>query len=457
MPSISPTGNISEQVGPLQVGVNPLTQSANVGASANLVSSGDVNLNVGVGAGIGPGGAGFGVTPSLQFGQGQGAATGAQLGGGAGGFAGGLIGGPLGAAGGSLVGSGVGSLIGGAFGGSGKKHKEHKSRNGFLDRLQQLGIFDSNFQLALPDGSIATFDGGAGQTHAARDPSKLVGEKRNELFGFETDYTNDLDYVASMGGITLMRMLAGGKDKSVDQVGNLAGNQALGKLGYGQDFTPENFNVVIDNLRAMYAQSGIKSKDEFMSLSNQAFGQARFNDADRAVAQQVADLIFDKDFGKASALMAGRQKGLDTAASTPERGTGPRGDRPPNRPGRIHSPVISFEEALLSVKPIVDYAYSVRGKQTGPSSTQEFINNIRGGADIIKGVGGLYNAVNDLTEGGLSDFIGGLFSDDSGVPEAPDVTLDPTFDLDITGDVDTSQGVDGSIGDFELPDFSFSF
>jgi len=457
MPRISPTGTVSEQVGPLQISGNPLTQTAGVGASTNLVDTGDVNLNVGVGAGFGPGGTGFGITPNLQFGEGQGASTGAQLGGGAGGFAGALFGGPLGAAGGSFVGSGVGSLIGGAFGGSSQKTKEHKSRNGFLDRLRKLGLFDSNYQLALPDGSTATFDGGAGQRHGARDPSKLVGEKRSELFGFETDYTNDLDYVASMGGITLMRMLAGGKDKSVDQIGNLTGNQALGKLGYGQDFTPENFNIVIDNLRSMYAQSGIKSKDEFLSLSNQAFGQARFNDADRAVAQQVADLIFDKDFGKASALMAGRWKGLDTASQAPAPQPS-KGERPANRPGRIHSPVISFEEALLSVKPIVDYAYSIRGKPTKPSSTQEFINNIRGGADIIRGVGNLYGAVNDLTQGGLSDFIGGLFGgDDSGIPEVPDVTLDPTFDLDIAGDVDTGQGVDGSIGDFELPDFSFSF
>lgn len=450
MPRISPTGSISQQVGPASISVNPLTQTAGVGTSANLVNSGDVNLNVGVGAGFGPGGAGFGVTPNLQFGDSPNAQVGSQVGGGVGGLAGGIIGGPLGAAGGSLVGSGVGSLIGGAFGGgSSQKNKEHKSRNSFINRLREFGLLDDNYQLALPDGSVATFEGGAGMTHAARDPSKLVGEKRSELFGFETDYTNDLDYVASMGGITLARMLGGGKDKAIDQTGNLIGNQALGKLGYGQDFNASNFNQVSDNLRAMYAQSGIKSKDEFLALANQAYTQGRFNDADRAVSQQVADLIFDKDFGKASQLMAGRWKGLDTASQRPGKGgPGPRKGtiftgRDTGIKGGVYAPIISFEEALLSVKPAIDYAYSVRGKPAGPNSLQSFVNNLRGGADIIKGVGGLYNAIDELTSGGVSDFIGGLFDGGGG-----ELAESAPFDFGAgQGDIDISEDFSLGTGD----------
>jgi hypothetical protein len=445
MPRISPSGSISESVGPFNISGNPLTESAGISTGANLINSGDVNLNVGVGAGIGPKGPGLGVTPTLQFGQGQNAQGGATLGSSAGSIGGGILGLPFGPAGviaggaaGALALSAVGSLVGGAFDKS-PKRKEHNRRNSFINKLRELGVVGTDYSFMFPDGSQGNFQGDAGQMHQAKDPSKLVGGQRGELFGFESDYTNDLDYVAAMTGITLSRMLGGGKDKAIDQVGNLMGNQFLGKVGFGQDFTPENFNAVIDNARAMYAKSGIKSKEEFMALSNEAFSQSRFNDADRAVAQQVANLVFDKDFGQASQLMNGRQKGLETAARTPSQGSGARAPRkgtifdklPTGIPGAKWAPILSFEEAQLAVAPAVRYLESVKGKSTGPSSLQSFVNNLRGGADLVKGLGGLYQSIDKLTEGGLSDLIG---LGGGGEFETPDVSLPDTLDFgDLTG------------------------
>lgn len=406
MPQISPLGTISQPIGPGTLTLNPITQTAGVSGNANILDTGDLDLNVGFGVGAGPGGVGAGITPNLQIGQGQGSQAGASLGGSAGGLAGGIFGGPLGAAGGSLIGSAAGSLIGSTFNKS-QKNKEHQSRNTFINKLREFGLFDDNYQFLFPDGTTGNFEGGAGQVHGAKDPSKLVGQKRDQLFGFETDYTNDLDYVAAMGGITLARLLGGGKDKAIDQVGNLIGNQSLGKLGYGQDFTPENFNSVIDNLRSVYAKAGIKSKEEFLALSNEGFAQTRFNDADRAVAQQVANLIFDKDFGQASALMAGRQKGLDVAAQGPAQrvARGPRkgtifSGRETGIKGARFAPIISFEEAQLATAPAVAYLQSLKGRKTEPSSLQQFVNDLRGVGSIVGGLGdivkggvGLYNQI----------------------------------------------------------------
>lgn len=409
-PSIGLSGTISQPVGPGNVTLNPLTQTIGANTNVPLVQGEDVSVNVGVSGGLSPRGPTGSFTPTVQFGQGQGAAGGAALGGALGPFIAGP--GPIG----SAIGSGIGSLVGGAFGGNSPHRKEHNARNSFINKLREIGVIDANYQFMFPDGSVGTFDGGSGSMHGAKDPSRLVGEKRDQLFGFESDYTNDLDYVAAMGGITLARMLGGGKDKSVDQVGNLMGNQALGKLGYGQDFNPDNFNAVADNLRSLYAKSGIKSKEEFLSLANEAFAQSRFNDADRAVAQQVASLIYDKDFGKASALMSGRDKGLEVAAKTPEGGggKGPRKGtiftgRDTGIKGGVYAPIISFEEAMQSVQPAVDYYQQAVGKGPQRSSLQEFVGNLQGATSIVQGVGGLYQALDKLSSGGISDFLSETF------------------------------------------------
>lgn len=451
MASLGYTGTVSQPVGPGNLTLNPLTQTLGANTNLPLFQGNGVSGNLGLTGGISPRGPSGNFTPTIQIGQGQANAAGAGIGG----ALGSLSGGPLGAA----AGSALGSALGGGFN-KGAKNDEHNRRDAYINKLREIGFLDQDYQFLNADGSVASFQGGSGQLHTFKDPSKQVGGNRNQLYGFESDYTNDLDYIAAMGGITLSRLLRGGKDKSIDQVGNLIGNSALGQLGYGQDFNPQNFNQVADNLRAMYAKAGIKSKDEFLALANQGFSQQRFNDADRAVAQQVAGLIFDKNFGDASTLMSGRQKGLEVASASP-----PASQAAAPTTRRAHSPVMSFEEALVSVKPIVDYARSIKGKRTGPSGLQNFVSNLRGGADIVRGIGNLYGAVNQLSHGSLGNFLGSAFGGGgtdlasstpfdfgAGQPDAVgDVANNfslgsDTLQLD-SGGLDFGAGADSSLGD----------
>lgn len=398
----------------------------------SIAQIGDVKVNAGVG--IGPSGVKPGAT--VQIGDSPGAAQGSNVGGTAGSLAGAAVGGPVGALAGSVGGSAVGSAVGDLFSGNTQAQKETKARDSVFSSFNDGGLLDDH-KLTNPDGSV--WDVKGDRNHDWKYGDKKVNDiGERQLFSYEADYTNDLDYLGSMAGITLSRLFAGGKGKGVDQAGNSLGNAFLGKLGYGADFTKENFAVVTNNARAAYGRAGIQSKDDLLALANKAFSEGRINDSDYGVTQQVAGLVFDDNFSLGQQLMAGRWDGLKTASKTPTSGAAQTGDaQPANRPGRIYSPVISPEEALLSVKPFFDF-YKANYPVRKPSSS---LKNGATAAQIIGGVtagAGLYNTVNKATNSGLGDFITGLGSgvrglyddifggEDGGFtpPETPDVTLD---------------------------------
>lgn len=395
---IGPTGTISTGLGDVSISANPLTQS--VGANTNLVQNKDVGLNVGVGLGLN----GPSVTPRVRFGNSQGAATGSSVGGGVGALAGTAVAGPLGGAVGSTVGSATGSIIGNAFAGSSQAQKEHKSRKAYVSQLSSAGLLDSNNQFVLPDGTTADFsaDGHAG-VHDWYDPTQKAQDINRPLFAYESDYTAPLDYISSMGGITLSRLLSGTKNKTVDQLGNLIGNKALGKVGYGAELSNDNFGSVMTNMRAMYARAGIQNKSDLLGLSNKMFSLGGINDADHVAMQQVGDLLFDNNFSLAQGLAGGKGRGLKVA------GTSKAGGLPANKPGRIYSPIISPEEAMLSVQPYFD---SIRQHTKGlkPSRLQNVVRNIQGGAQAVSAIGQLLTAGKNIADSPIGKGIGDLAS-----------------------------------------------
>lgn len=427
---ISPTGNISTPVGEGSVSVNPVTQS--VGAQLPTISSGSNSLHIGVGGGP----SGFSVAPRVQIGQGQGSATGSQAGSVGGSLAGAAVGGPVGAAVGGGVGSLIGSVIGSKFNES-KAAKETDARNSVINSYTKEGLIDKDGTLSLPDGSVFSFKDGS-HGHSWTNPDrKLKDHPDRELFSYETDYTNDTDYVAGMAGITLSRLLAGGTNKAVDQTGNALGNAFLGKVGYGKPLTEDNFNATMTNARAVYGKKGIKSKEDMLALANKAYSEGRINDFDYGVMQQTASLVFDNNFGMAQQLMGGRDKGLSVAASTPpDQGPFPQHQ---NKPGRIYSPILSPEEALLSVQPYFDYLHQHYPKPKGANLS--FVSSLAQAAGTISAVAGAYKSANDVSGGKLGSWIeGGLkgVSEALGMantPDVPDLNFNENLDFSNVGDV----------------------
>lgn len=200
------------------------------------------------------------------------------------------------------------------------KSKAQGARDSVRSAFMASGFIGDDYQVTLADGS--KFDigvDGHGQQHSVSDPSKLVGDDKNRtLNAWDIDYTNDLDYSAGMGGIALSRLLTGGKETNIDQLGGQLGNAALSSVGHGKDYSPENFGAVMGNMRAMYAQAGIKSKADAFQLANQAFAEGRIDETDLVSMHQAFNMVFDNDYALGQKLMAGRWRGVEVASEAPK-------------------------------------------------------------------------------------------------------------------------------------------
>lgn len=201
----------------------------------------------------------------------------------------------------------------------GGKSQDQMARDKVRGAFKQIGLVDDQFQITLADGKKADLGtDGKGGKHEFRFPDKVpAGAEKRSLNAYDVDYTNDLDYAASMGAGALTRLLMGGKGTSIDQVGGQLANAVISSVGFGQDMTEENFDTVMTNMRAVYAQSGVKSKEDMYALANEAFSQGRLSEFDYIQAKQSAEMIFgEAGFDTAATLMEGRWKGLETAAQT---------------------------------------------------------------------------------------------------------------------------------------------
>lgn len=214
------------------------------------------------------------------------------------------------------------SIIVDASGGG--KGKDQTGRDQIRGHLKKTGLADDDYQVTLADGTKADIGmDGHGDYHDVTNEDLLAPDhkgKIKKLSAYDVDYTNDLDYAASMGGSTLSRLLSGGTGKSIDQLGGQLGNASLKNVGFNQNMTEENYNKVMQNQRAMYAQSGIKSKDEGKQLANQAFAEGRIDATQLVSMQQSLDMVFnDNSYSQARKLMEGRHAGIAVAAKSPDK------------------------------------------------------------------------------------------------------------------------------------------
>lgn len=200
----------------------------------------------------------------------------------------------------------------------GSKNEEQVARDGVRGFAQKIGLADKDYAITLANGTKSDIGvDGSGGTFKVADSSKWVGGKApSKLHSYETDYTNDLDYTAGLGGISLMRLTTGEKGKSIDQIGAQVGNATLKDIGHGKEFTPQNFSALMQNQRAVYAQSGIKSKAAAYELADRAYKEGRIDATDLTSMQASFNMIYDNNgYDTAQKLMAGRYRGIEVAAT----------------------------------------------------------------------------------------------------------------------------------------------
>lgn len=200
------------------------------------------------------------------------------------------------------------------------KNAAQVQRDGMRSVLKDSGLADKNYQVTLADGTLADvgIDGHGGR-HGITNRDLLTEQHKSykDLSSYDVDYTNDLDYASSMGGVTLSRLLAGGSATNISQVGGQLGNAAIANIGFGKEMTETNFNKMAANQRAFFSQSGIKSKEDALQLINMAEAQHRLSPTDATTSRQAVSMFFDKDgFKTAQSLMAGRHRGIETIPNT---------------------------------------------------------------------------------------------------------------------------------------------
>lgn len=433
--NISPLGGASVKTGPLTTNINPLMGSGSVKLSAGK------DFNIKGGAGIGP--SGVSLTPTAQIGHG----TGPSLAASGGGVAGGLVAGPVGSLAGSAAASAGVSILGNLF--SSSENPEHKARDSLRNSLQ-LG--DQNHEYILPDGTTANFSLDAHQgTHAWTDSGKAIADGNRSLYSYDTDYTNDLDYLSSMGGISLSRMLAGGKNQTVDQLGSQIGNQALGKSGYNASLDPSTFNDVMTNMRSIYANKGVKTKDEMLGLANKMYSDGRINETDHQIMEQTANMLFDNNYSLAQNLMSGRWNGLKTASETPVQTQGNQASSDKGHSMTSYT-FPSYEEVAAKGKPYFDYLRSTLPKKNTGLQTAA---NVATGFGMVGAGAKLFNVLNDMTHGAIGKGIKGLWDQVAGSGNQITDTSGNAFSTKLDVPFDTSGVTDAAStasDNFQLPD-----
>jgi hypothetical protein len=171
-----------------------------------------------------------------------------------------------------------------------------------------------------------------------------------------------------------MRMMAGGKGTAIDQEAGQFANASLGKVGFGQDMTEENFNYVRDNVRGFYFKKGIQTKEDAYALSNQMFAEGRITEMDAIAMQQGINMTFDEDgYGLAQTVMAGRWKGIETAADAPS-SPGPNFDALPIT--KLPDPIAKPTSESIEAEPEQYGLQMNTGTYGGNKNTDAFTRSI---------------------------------------------------------------------------------
>ena len=221
------------------------------------------------------------------------------------------------------VGYGVGSIKTG-------HSVEHKKRDMYRDAMVNSSVFDKNskgnyiMQLAngsfyqLTDGSGSRATDITGNKKTVYDESKITdrnrdfinrydenGNLRAYLKPYDIDYTCNLDFTTSIMGKGLLSLALGSNYKGSGELDQMLGYIVNGVTSNtGRDWTRENFNTVVANLKATYYRSGIGSKREGVQALVDAYFSGAITEADYRQSLMGLNFIYDDNgFEQASQLM----------------------------------------------------------------------------------------------------------------------------------------------------------
>jgi hypothetical protein len=183
--------------------------------------------------------------------------------------------------------------------GSGKSG-EQKSRDAVRARLKDTGVYSKDW----------TFEDANGQTiKVGQDgkSGKFSSKDGKELNAYDVDNSNPLAVKISGHTRGLMTILTGGaQGTNVDQVNGELTNAALGNKNL--DNSEDNYKYSIQNVRKMYANSGVTRKDQALQLMNIAYNEKRIDHSTYIQTKNSLTEIFGNDKPKSNFVVDPIQK-----------------------------------------------------------------------------------------------------------------------------------------------------
>ena len=235
---------------------------------------------------------------------------------------------------GTIIGAAVGAVVGvvttsGKFGHS----REQAHRDMMRRTIQQSNIIqraeNHHFYYVLADGQYYNvgIDGSSGramdikaQTKTFYHPELLQAGKdqehanklKGEMLPYDIDYTNNLDFTASVLARPLIILGMGGSNNRDQQ----EYEQMLGYLtnattsNMGREFTADNFEKMRGNIIAGIQRTGINNKSQLVDSISYLYLRGKVTKTDFNKAKMAANLIYDNN-GYQQAQNLNHQAGRD--------------------------------------------------------------------------------------------------------------------------------------------------
>ena len=235
---------------------------------------------------------------------------------------------------GTIIGAAVGAVVGvvttsGKFGHS----REQAHRDMMRRTIQQSNIIqraeNHHFYYVLADGQYYNvgIDGSSGRamdinakTKTFYHPELLQAGKdqehanklKGEMLPYDIDYTNNLDFTASVLARPLIILGMGGSNNRDQQ----EYEQMLGYLtnattsNMGREFTADNFEKMRGNIIAGIQRTGISNKSQLVDSISYLYLRGKVTKTDFNKAKMAANLIYDNN-GYQQAQNLNHQAGRD--------------------------------------------------------------------------------------------------------------------------------------------------
>jgi hypothetical protein len=231
---------------------------------------------------------------------------------------------------GTLAGAAIGAALGAAVGQiKAGKHEDNIIRDSIRKGLTDVGFLEyggkgdkQNFYLTLANGSKYDISGEHQEGEYLKDAngnvikdtlkegrtwydkSKVQGDPgaSDKLRPFNVDYTCDLDYMTSLSGMGLSKLMGLPNDKSqAEHLGGYFTNAATSNAA-SRDFTPENFTNSMANMRPFYEKAGFTSEDQVNKQAETLFNSGKIDQGAFDQIRQGASMVFTNNYELASNL-----------------------------------------------------------------------------------------------------------------------------------------------------------